>query len=88
MRTTLTLDADLARALKERARETGQSFKEVTNSAIRLGLSLGEGPPASPEPFQVAAARRGFRPGVDPLKLNQTYDELEADRLQLGVHEP
>lgn len=38
MRTTLTLDADLAAALQDLARRTGATWKEVVNEAIRAGL--------------------------------------------------
>jgi hypothetical protein len=92
MRTTLTLDDDLAERLKELARQDGRSFKEVTNSAIRRGLSVGDAPVRGPEPFRVVAEARGFRAGVDPLKLNQVYDALEIEDLQpdtgTRVHEP
>lgn len=92
MRTTLTLDDDLARRLKELARQAGASFKEVTNDAIRRGLSAGDAPVGGLEPFRVAAERRGFKPGIDPLKLNQIYDDLEIEALRpgtgLAVHEP
>ncbi len=92
MRTTLTLDEDLAQRLKELARETGQSFKEVTNDVVRRGLSTGREPDESAEPFRVAPKACGFKPGIDPLKLNQIYDDLEIERLGtgggFGVHEP
>jgi hypothetical protein len=45
MRTTLSLDDDLAETLNRKARHSGRSFKEVVNVAIRRGLALGE-PPA------------------------------------------
>lgn len=38
MRTTLTLDPDLAAALKARAKKTGAAWKDVVNDAIRAGL--------------------------------------------------
>ena len=38
MRTTLTLDDDLAGLLKERARELGIPFKEAVNRTIRAGI--------------------------------------------------
>lgn len=79
MRTTLTIDDDLAAAMKRSARRSGRSFKAVVNEAIRRGLSTGEKPPGSREPFRVLSAPRGFLPGVDPLKLNQLVDELEVD---------
>jgi len=92
MRTTLTLDDDLAIRLKELARETGRSFKKVTNEVVRRGLSAGDRPEKSPEPFRVVSKACGFKPGIDPLKLNQVYDDLEIERLgtggEFGVHEP
>jgi hypothetical protein len=45
MRTTLTLDDDLAMALHERVRLTGRSFKDVVNEVVRQGLG-----PTSPRP--------------------------------------
>ena len=92
MRTTLTLEDDLSRGLKERARASGKSFKEVVNETIRRGLSVGDRPPEDDEPFRVQARACGFRSGVDPLKLNQLYDEMELEdarrKVDLSVHEP
>ncbi|MCY3951303.1 MAG: antitoxin [bacterium] len=76
MRTTLTLDDDLAAALKERARCLDEPFRKVVNDALRRGLS-----PALPEPearYRVQPHESGFRPGVDPRRLNQLNDSLEA----------
>lgn len=86
MRTTLTIDDDLALALKDLARNSGKSFKAVVNEVMRNGLTTGEKPLTDREPFQVAAARRGFLPGVDPLKLNQLVDELEVDAFMGQLH--
>ena len=92
MRTTLTLDDDLAGRLKELARSTDRNFKDVVNDAIRKGLSLGQRPPADQERFVVRAKACGFRTGVDPTKLTQLYDDLEMEDLRsdggYGVHEP
>jgi hypothetical protein len=92
MRTTLTLDDDLAERLKELARQSGRTVKEVTNDAIRRGLSVGDAPVGVAQPFRVLAEPRGLRPGVDPLKLNQIYDALETESLGsvsgFGMHEP
>ena len=86
MRTTLTIDDDLAAELKARARSTGKSFKAVVNEVMRSGLMTGEKPVPSREPFRVASAPRGFLPGVDPLKLNQLVDELETERFLERPH--
>jgi hypothetical protein len=92
MRTTLTLEDDLASKLKQLARSTGKSFKEVVNLAIRKGLSLGDGPLGEQKPFRVVPKACGFRTGVDPTKLNQLYDDLEIEDLRqethFEVHEP
>lgn len=39
MRTTLTLDEDVAHRLQEKARKSGASFKSVVNETLRLGLN-------------------------------------------------
>jgi len=92
MRTTLTLEDDLARRLKQLARTTGRSFKEVVNAAIRMGLSVGDGPAPEQEPFRVDPKACGFRSGIDPTRLNQLYDDLEMDdfahETSNEVHEP
>lgn len=91
MRTTLTLEDDLARRLRELARSTDRNFKEVVNDAIRKGLSLGDASPDSQERFVVRPRACGFRSGVDPTKLNQLYDDLEIEDLRgdsgFRVHE-
>lgn len=86
MCTTLTLDSDVAAALKVLARNSGRTFKAVVNDVIRTGLMTGEKPAPEREPFRVPAAPRGFRPGIDPLKLNQLVDELETERFQGRPH--
>jgi len=86
MRTTLTLENDLAQRLKQLARTTGKSFKEVVNTAIRKGLSLGDAPAGDLEPFQVVPRACGFRTGIDPTKLNQLYDDLEIEDLRRETH--
>jgi hypothetical protein len=81
MRTTLTLDDDVAFQLRERARRTGASFKEVVNDAIRVGLQQGRLPTARPSRFRVTPRTGGFRPGIDLLHLNRLNDELEVERV-------
>ena len=86
MRTTLTLDDDLAAAVKVLARSSGKTFKAVVNEVMRNGLMSGEKPPLERKPFRVASAPRGFLPGIDPLKLNQLVDELETERFLKRPH--
>lgn len=80
MRTTLTLDEDVATELRKEARRTGRSFKEVVNEILRRGLSAGPEPARRPRRFRVRPKACGFRAGVDILRLNQLVDELEIER--------
>ena len=61
MRTTLTLDDDIAALLQERARKLGISFKEVLNKTLRAGL--GDATPRAQDPPKTIPHSYGFRPG-------------------------
>jgi len=78
MRTTLTLDDDLAALLRNRAKELGISFKEVVNRVIRSGLGENALAPNHPIPETIPHSF-GFNPGLDLDKLNQLTDELESE---------
>ena len=78
MRTTLTLDDDLAALLRQQAAMLGVSFKEMVNRALRAGLSREMAPRDVPVPKTIPHSF-GFRPGVDLDNLNQLADELEAE---------
>jgi len=78
MRTTLTLDPDVAQRLASEARRTGKSLKAMVNDAIRLGLGLAGKRPKAPR-FTVKPHLFGLRPGIDPDRLNEIVDELEID---------
>lgn len=80
MRTTLTLDDDLAALLRNRAKELGISFKEVVNRVIRTGLGESVRTPDHPTPKTIPYSF-GFKPGIDLDKLNQLADELESEEL-------
>ncbi len=48
MRTTLTLDDDVANLLNKEARKSGESFKQVVNRLLRLGLTAAKQPVRKP----------------------------------------
>ena len=84
MRTTLTLDDDLAAELNRTARLSGRSFKEVVNAVIRQGLSAGAQPSAAEDrPFVVQPQSCGLLPGIDELRLNQLLDQLEGEQFSV-----
>ena len=39
MRTTLTIDDNIAKALKDAAHRSGKSYKQIVNETLRAGLS-------------------------------------------------
>jgi hypothetical protein len=86
MRTTLTIDDDLAGLLKRRAREQGISFKEAVNRTIRAGLGATRNAPRGAVPKTIPHSF-GFKPGVDLDKLGQLADELFAATAK-ATHDP
>ena len=56
MRTTLTIDDDLAALLKQRAPEFGLPFKQVVNQALRVGLGAQAKPRARAVPRTIPQA--------------------------------
>ncbi len=77
MRTTLTLDPDVAERLRQEVIPGKTSLKQVVNDRLRIGLGLTTAEPSPP--FKIRAHHSPYQPGVDPDKLNQLNDELEAD---------
>lgn len=65
VRTTLTLDEDIAAKLRAEAQASGKSFRQVVNEAIRRGLVTRDAVEAA-EPFRVEARDLGnLRPGPE-----------------------
>ena len=59
MRTTLTLDDDLAVALRARAKGTGRAFRHVVNETIREGLARLERGPEDRPPYRMTTSDPG-----------------------------
>ena len=64
VRTTLTIDDDVAAKIKAEMRRSGKSFKETVNEALRMGLSVRKEFKSS-EPFKVRARPLGTYPGLN-----------------------
>ncbi len=79
VRTTVTLDDDVAARLKALARERGIPFKEALNRAIRAGLA-GERA-ASPAPYRTPSRPLGLRAGIDLTKALSLATAMEDDDL-------
>ena len=85
MRTTLTLDDDLASKLKELAHRRRLTFKDVLNSTLRRGLGAQEIGAKKRPRFRVEPFSSPFRAGVDSLRLNALADELETRQVGRGA---
>jgi len=71
MRTTLTLDDDIAQRLQAESRRTGRSFKEIVNEYLRMSLAQSRAL-KSMSPFRVTATDLGGPAG------SGSYDDVEA----------
>ena len=81
MRTTLTLDEQIARALRNAAHRTGKPFKQVVNETLRAGLVASDAP-AKPRRYRIrAASLGGVMPGVDLRKALRLADALEDEEI-------
>ena len=78
MRTTVTLDRDVERILREIALRTHKPFKKVLNDTLRAGIELTT-LEEKPEPFVLRARPMGLRSGHDPAGFNRLADDLEAE---------
>jgi hypothetical protein len=66
VRTTLTLDDDVAALLKKEVRKSGEPFKQVVNRSLRSGLTAAKQP-----------ARRPFKVKPINLGLPREFDKIE-----------
>jgi hypothetical protein len=78
MRTTITIDDEVAARLKELQHRSRSTFKDTVNAVLLRGLLAGGAPSSDPE-FRVEPFAGGFASGLDSTKLNQLLDEWEAD---------
>ena len=77
MRTTLTLEKDVAARLKGEARKSGKSFKQVVNEALRQGLAARRSAKKIP-PFRVHPFKMGLRPGLSYDCVGELLEQIEG----------
>lgn len=79
MRTTLTLDDDVAARLERQVKRRGQSFKAVVNDALRAGLDILDKPPERPRRFRT----KGFDLGGSLIgsldNIEEVLSRVEGD---------
>jgi hypothetical protein len=80
MRTTLTLEKDVAVALKDEARRSGRPLKRIVNETLRAGLVARKSTPRRRyrlQPVSLGSAA----PGVDLDKALRLADAIEDDAI-------
>lgn len=78
MRTTLTLDTDVAKLVEQHRKASNQSLKETINDLLRLGLVAAARPAA--KPFVVKSRALGLLPGMSYDNIGELLESL--DRLE------
>lgn len=74
MRTTVTLEPDVAQYIREACHKRKKSFKRVLNDALRESLK-----PRTSTPELLPPRPMGLAAGVDPRCLSEMADDLEAE---------
>ena len=78
MRTTLTLDDDVAAKLRSEMRRSGRSVREVVNDTLRRGLA-GARPAAALAPFRVTPRDLGeLRSGLSLDNIGELIEQVEG----------
>lgn len=77
MRTTLTLDDDVAVGLKRmQEADPERSFKQIVNELLRTGLNGSR--PAKKKPFKVKPMNLGLREGLSIDNIEELLDIVEG----------
>ena len=75
MRTTLTIDDDLAMQLKDLGHRSGKTFEQVVNETLRAGLRYG----------RIAKAAEPYR--LVPVAMGEVNPRFNLDKaVQLAAH--
>ena len=78
MRTTLTLDEDVAAKLKAEMRRSGKSFRDIVNDTLRHGL-VEKRVATRRHPFKAEARDLGnLRPGLSLDNVGELLEQIEG----------
>jgi hypothetical protein len=78
MRTTLTLDADVASKARKSAAKLGKPFREVINAALRVGLDQLL-KPAAAKPYRTTSRPMGLRQGFSYDNVAELIARAEGE---------
>ena len=85
MRTTVTLDPDVAQLVEDAVHRGRTSMKQVINDALRRALSQ---PPSRREPYHLPVHSATLQPGFDLAGFNRLADELEDEAILAAGRQP
>ena len=88
MRTTLTLEDHLVRALKQRAAEKNIPFKVMVNQALQIGLQSMDREEGSSTDYVTESRSLKPRTGIDLDRLGSIADEIEDERVIREHNDP
>ncbi len=78
MRTTLTLDPDIAARARKGAARLHKPFKEIINAALRVGLDEILAPPVA-KPYHTKARPLGLRRGFSYDNISELIAAAEGE---------
>lgn len=76
MRTTVTLDDDVAAFVEDERRRTGETFREALNRLLRRAAGQRSGPPVRSVPLPLL----GGRPRLDITDVSAVLGALDDER--------
>lgn len=76
MRTTLTLDEDVAKQLEREIRRSGASLKETVNHYLRVGMTKSK--PEKRKPVIITPRPMGLPPGLSYDKIGELLEAIEG----------
>lgn len=79
MRTTITLDDDVASTVREEMKQgDGKSFKEALNDLVRRGRYFPKNVPSKSKPFKVRSFKMGTYKHLNYDKISALIEEIEG----------
>jgi hypothetical protein len=78
MRTTLTLDPDVAAKARKSAAKLHKPFKQIINTALRIGLDEVLKPPRTKR-YRTKARPLGLRPGLSYDNISELLARAEGE---------
>ena len=81
MRTTITLEPDVAIKVKESSRRFGFSPKQVINKILRYGFLFEEKKLRKPKKVELITFKIGLKPEFQNVNFNHVDSELEDEHI-------